>query len=143
MTEPEVEVEETRTVADLQDELREKGLPVSGTKAELVERLEHADDATDGEAAAEPEAPDETPDLATVAEDTAVNLVSIITHLDGVKDKLTAAEAAVTDPAAAAVMDASGRVRAHLDDALRHMNALLAACQTLASEASALATAGE
>ena len=31
------------TKAELQDELRDAGLPVSGTKAELVERLEEAE----------------------------------------------------------------------------------------------------
>ena len=33
------------TKAELQDELRDAGLPVSGTKAELVERLDAAEDA--------------------------------------------------------------------------------------------------
>ena len=36
---------EAQTVEDLRDALRDRGLPVSGTKAELVERLQD-DDAT-------------------------------------------------------------------------------------------------
>ena len=35
------------TKAELQDELRDAGLPVSGTKAELVERLDAADEQDD------------------------------------------------------------------------------------------------
>jgi len=42
---------EDRTVEQLQAELRERGLPVSGTKAELVERLATADSETAGEVA--------------------------------------------------------------------------------------------
>lgn len=41
--EPEEDLDEL-TVKDLRDMLRDKDLPVSGTKAELIERLEEADD---------------------------------------------------------------------------------------------------
>jgi hypothetical protein len=41
------------TKAELQDELRDAGLPVSGTKAELVERLENAEADADESAAAD------------------------------------------------------------------------------------------
>jgi hypothetical protein len=51
------ETEPAKTKAELQDELRDAGLPVSGTKAELVERLESVD--ADEAAAAETRPPDE------------------------------------------------------------------------------------
>jgi hypothetical protein len=47
---------EDKTVNELRDELRDRDLPVSGNKAELVERLEEADQ----EAEDEPEGGDET-----------------------------------------------------------------------------------
>ena len=48
------------TVAELKDLLRERGLPVSGRKSELVERLTEADDSN---SEAEHEAPPEEPDI--------------------------------------------------------------------------------
>jgi hypothetical protein len=51
--EAEAEETETRTVAELQDELRDRGLPVSGTKDELIGRLADDDAATEDKAADE------------------------------------------------------------------------------------------
>ena len=39
------EVLESKTVAELRDMLKRKGMPVSGTKSELIYRLQNADDA--------------------------------------------------------------------------------------------------
>jgi hypothetical protein len=53
VTEEELEADEEEggleelTVEELKEELRDAGLPVSGTKAELIERLEDATEADD------------------------------------------------------------------------------------------------
>ena len=41
---------ENLTVAELKELLRERGLPVSGKKADLVARLSEGEDTTDGQA---------------------------------------------------------------------------------------------
>ncbi len=55
---------EDRTKAELQDELRERELPVSGSKQELVDRLTEADDA-DEDGADDVDASDEDTDAGT------------------------------------------------------------------------------
>jgi hypothetical protein len=58
MSEPTETTEHTGTVPELRDELREREVPISGTKDELIERLEAAD-AADAEAAGDADEDDE------------------------------------------------------------------------------------
>lgn len=141
------------TKAELQDELREAGLPVSGTKAELIERLETAE-ATEPDEAAEPDLLPtrrwpplieriKAPDLAEVAEEILDTVAEAVQRLGEAATALDVAQAAHTDPAGAAVRDAAGRVRAHMDDVTRNLGPLGAAAQALIGEVSALAAAAE
>lgn len=146
--------EHTGTVAELRDELRERDLPTSGTKDELVARLEDADAAqADEEATAGEEESDEAPavsaglinaagehNLEAIAEFGTEARALVEEILGQLEDDLIAPladfEARHTDAAAAASVAASRAVRAHMDDVRRHLSALAVACQALATAAS-------
>jgi paraquat-inducible protein B len=161
MTEP------TPTVAELQDELRERELPVSGTKPELIERLAEADaaapeaeaEAAEAEAEAEAEEPSEeeaaeaeviaeaalvdddgkvdTDQTVAYADDIRGSIAEMVDTLAALATVLTDLESRNVDPAGAAMMAASAKVRAHLDDVQRNLAPLSGAVQALANEAAA------
>lgn len=123
------------TLDELREEAKERDLPVSGNKPELVDRLE-ADDA----AAATEEKADANP---MVADDGTLDAEALFTYtsdvralVDDIRARLDAeadrplAEAAglvAEDPRAAALTGASRRIRAHLDDVHRALGGLVAA----------------
>lgn len=176
MTEPDEtaapEAEVVPTKAELRDELREQGLPVSGTKDELIERLAEAEvagepdadadddaaedvdeadeDEADEDEADEDEADEESPavkaglidadgkvDVERVAEFGAEANTLVADVLGALERDLVAVladyEERHTDAAAAAHLPASRAIRAHMDDARRHLQALATACQNLAN----------
>lgn len=165
MTEPDEAIVPTK--AELQDELRERELPVSGTKDELIERLAEADAADEEETAeaeeetgeeetveaAEEEAEAEKPavtaglineagehDLKRIAQfggEARARVLKALNQLEELAAVLADFESHHSDPAAADAVAASRAVRSHIDDARRPLTALAVACQGLQTAASA------
>lgn len=118
--------------------------------AEETVNDEAADEADEEAAEAAEEADEDTPAVKAGLIDAAgaVNVERIaefgseaqaLVHevLDRLEDELVAVladyEARHTDPAAAATLPAARAIRAHMDDARRHLSALAVACQDLAT----------
>lgn len=129
-------------VDDLRSEAKRRELSASGTKAELVARLETAD----AEQAAA-QAAKANPLLAgdrTVDVDAALAFADDVRTLAGemgerltveVSGPLAEMEGSVADPNAGRLLAASRRLRGHVDDVQRALRALSAAAGTLGQDA--------
>lgn len=115
------------TVDELRDLARERDLPVSGTKQELVDRLEAADTAA---------ATEEKADATPVAAAGTLDAEALFTYSSDVRalvdDIRARLEKEAGQPLAdavetAALAAANQRIRAHLDDVYRALGGLAAA----------------
>ena len=170
--------EHSGTVPELRDELRERDLPVSGTKDELIGRLEDADaadaadeaaeDATEEAAEGEADADEDetrsdteveadeqaaaavadadlvtnegevkTDSITDYTADARAAIAEFMSRLDDLAAVLADLESRNADPASGALMAASVKVRAHMDDVQRHLGPLGGALQAVANEAAA------
>lgn len=130
------------TADKLREQAGKRDLSTSGTKPELVARLEAADaeQATDKKAKANPMLADDR----TVAVDDALAFAAGVRELAAdiekrltveVVDPLTDFETTVSDPRSGALVGSSRRLRGHVDDVLRDLRALSAAAGALGQDA--------
>ena len=78
-----------------------------------------------------------TDSVAVLTDNARTAVAEFVDWLDGLAVVLTDLEARNADPASGALIAASAKVRAHMDDVQRHLGPLSAACQALANEAAA------
>jgi hypothetical protein len=154
---PDESTEHTGTADELRDELRARGLPTSGTKPELIERLAaddvdvvrtevaEADDEAEEVTEEEAEQAEAIADADLVSDDGEVNTDQVATFTDDARAAiaefterlenlgvvLADVQARNADPASGALMDAAAKVRAHMDDVQRHLGPLSAGIQAL------------
>lgn len=130
------------TADKLREQAEKRDLPTSGTKPELVARLEAADTdkATAEKAKANP----------LLADDRSVNVDETLAFADRVRaladeigdklrtdvvEPLTEFEATVVDPRSGALMASARRVRGHVDDLQRDLRALASAAGAMGQDA--------
>lgn len=127
---------------DLREQADKRNLPTSGTKAELIARLEQAD--------ADQAAAKEAKSNPLLAEDRTVNVDETLAFTDRVRaladeigEQLTAEvveplagfEANVSDARSDVLVASARRVRGHVDDLLRDLRALSAAAGAMGQDA--------